>query len=279
MTLHERLAAGGGRGDDRRPRRPAGVAAGVDAGGLSGRRRRSTCCDEDNAEIYWERSDRFDTALDLTAGRSGHRRARQGDRAPGSGIWSPSTSTVEPLTALQDVSLTWYVGLDAQGTAIGDALWSGEGIDEATRALIVALFRLTFSDPAVMIESVRGDPVYLILAMTPERRLIMKPQNLVTGLPIRQPERWADFPLPRLRPACRSLSPLLDMVLVDQLGPFLGRRDDKALAPGGRHRHWHTAELCQAFLDCGVGERGIDRLVELVDDVEPACFSARRCRR
>jgi hypothetical protein len=39
-----------------------------------------------------------------------------------------------------------------------------------------------------MTDSVRGEPVYLILAMTPERRLRMKPQNLVTGLPIRQRE-------------------------------------------------------------------------------------------
>jgi hypothetical protein len=40
----------------------------------------------------------------------------------------------------------------------------------------------------MMIETVRGDPVYLILAMTPQNRLRMKPQNLITGLPIGQRE-------------------------------------------------------------------------------------------
>jgi hypothetical protein len=30
--------------------------------------------------------------------------------------------------------------------------------------------------------------VYLILAMTPDKVLHMKPQNLLTGLPIRHPE-------------------------------------------------------------------------------------------
>ena len=38
---------------------------------------------DDNAHDYWERSDRFDMALDLTAGRRGLARARRGDRALG----------------------------------------------------------------------------------------------------------------------------------------------------------------------------------------------------
>jgi hypothetical protein len=33
-----------------------------------------------------------------------------------------------------------------------------------------------------------SEPVYLIVAMTPDKILHMKPQNLLTGLPIRQPE-------------------------------------------------------------------------------------------
>ena len=30
----------------------------------------------------------------------------------------------------------------------------------------------------------KGEPIYLILAMTPDKRLRMKPQNLVVGLPL-----------------------------------------------------------------------------------------------
>ena len=41
--------------------------------------------------------------------------------------------------------------------------------------IFVALFRLTLLD--------RADPVYLILAMTSEKTLRLKPQNLLTGLP------------------------------------------------------------------------------------------------
>ena len=44
---------------------------------------------------------------------------------------------------------------------------------------MVGLFRLTFRDPDVVIEKVRGEPVYLILAMTADKLLRLKPQNLV----------------------------------------------------------------------------------------------------
>jgi hypothetical protein len=37
-------------------------------------------------------------------------------------------------------------------------------------------------------EAVKGEPVYLIMAMTPEKILRLKPQNLVIGLPVKQRE-------------------------------------------------------------------------------------------
>ena len=35
---------------------------------------------------------------------------------------------------------------------------------------------------------IKGDPVYLILAMSPDKVLRMKPQNLLTGLPVHNVE-------------------------------------------------------------------------------------------
>ena len=84
--------------------------------------------------------------------------------------------------------MTWYVGLDVDATHIGDMLWNGQEIDDATMSRIVGLFELRFSDPALMIDKVRGDPVYLILADSTDRLIRMKPQNLITGLPIRHLE-------------------------------------------------------------------------------------------
>jgi hypothetical protein len=140
-----------------------------------------------NAESYWERSDRFDMAIDLTAGRGGL-------AALGTVIarWIRHLLAievnVEPVVELRDATLTWYVGLDAEATAIGDMLWNGEELDEAERKRVVGLFRLTFRDPSVAMDRVAGEPVYLILAMTPDMILRMKPQNLITGLPIRRLE-------------------------------------------------------------------------------------------
>ncbi|HXW42620.1 MAG TPA: DUF6352 family protein [Xanthobacteraceae bacterium] len=140
-----------------------------------------------NARHYWERSDRFDLALDLTAGR-------RGLAALGTVIvcWVRHLLdvdiAVEPLSELRDVALKWYVGLDSHGTKIGDALWHGETIDETTRGRVVGLFGLTFRDSAAVIERMAGEAVYLILAMGPDNVLRMKPQNLLTGLPVRQAE-------------------------------------------------------------------------------------------
>jgi len=140
-----------------------------------------------NAAGYWERSDRFDLALDLTVGRRG-----LAGLATVIARWIKHLLdidvVVEPLDALRDVVLAWYVGLDANGTRIGDALWNGVEIDEATRGRIVGLFRLTFGDAEVVIERMADQPVHLILAMAPDRVLRMKPQNLLNGLPIRQLE-------------------------------------------------------------------------------------------
>jgi hypothetical protein len=97
--------------------------------------------------------------------------------------------TIEPLTELHDANLAWYVGLDSDATRIGDALWNGEEeVDEATMARVIGLFRLTFRDPAVVLDKVKGEPVYMILAMSPDKLIRLKPQNLVTGLPIRHLE-------------------------------------------------------------------------------------------
>jgi len=96
--------------------------------------------------------------------------------------------TIEPLTEMREVNLAWYVGLDADATKIGDMLWNGEEIDEATMARVIGLFELTFRDPSIVLDKVKGEPVYLILAMTADKLIRMKPQNLVTGLPVRHLE-------------------------------------------------------------------------------------------
>lgn len=142
---------------------------------------------DDNAGHYFEHSDQFHMALDLTAGR-------RGLAALGEVLvrWIAHVlsveAEVEPLTEMRDVNLAWYVGLDSEATRIGDALWNGEDVDEGAKARIIGLYRLTFRDPRLMADELKGEPVYLILAMNADHVLRLKPQNLVTGLPIKHLE-------------------------------------------------------------------------------------------
>jgi hypothetical protein len=92
------------------------------------------------------------------------------------------------LTELRNAPLSWYVGLDADATRIGDTIWNGGDLEDAMRAQLVGIFRLTFRNPEDAIEKIRGEPLYLLAAMTADEVLRLKPQNLVTGLPIRHEE-------------------------------------------------------------------------------------------
>jgi hypothetical protein len=142
---------------------------------------------DDNAGHYFEHSDQFHMALDLTAGRRGL--IALGEvLARWIGHVLSVEAEVESLTEMQDVNLTWYVGLDAEATRIGDALWNGEEVDEVAKARIVGLYRLRFRDPYLMVDDLKGEPVYLILAMNADHVLRLKPQNLVAGLPIKHLE-------------------------------------------------------------------------------------------
>jgi hypothetical protein len=142
---------------------------------------------DDNAEHYFQHSDLFHVALDLTAGRRGLAALAEAMRRWIAHVLNLEV-VIEPLTELRDARFTWYVGLDTEGSKIGDRLWNGDELDAASAARVIGLFSLTFRDPDIAHEKVKGDAVYLILAMTPEKLLRFKPQNLVTGLPVRHLE-------------------------------------------------------------------------------------------
>jgi len=142
---------------------------------------------DDNAASYWERSDRFDMAFDMTGGRAGLAALGEAMRRWIAHVLGLEV-TIKPLTALHEAPLSWYVGLDAASTRLGDRLWNGETLDNAAMSAVVGLFALRFCDASVMLDKVKGEPVYLILAMTADKTIRMKPQNLITGLPIKHLE-------------------------------------------------------------------------------------------
>ncbi len=84
-----------------------------------------------------------------------------------------------------DEEFSWFVGLDAEATHLGNALWRGEPLEDDAQARVLALFRLAFADQGRIDPRVSGRPVYLLLAMTGDKMVTLKPQNLIVGLPVR----------------------------------------------------------------------------------------------
>jgi Family of unknown function (DUF6352) len=140
--------------------------------------------DEANADGYFARSDAFDIVLDFAGSGAGRR-----GLASAMAAWIRHLLAVgveiEAVDRIEDEHWAWFVGLDAEATRIGNALWSGRALDDGATDRIVALFRLGFQDPREVHPDVGAQPVWLILAMTPDRTIRMKPQNLVAGLPLR----------------------------------------------------------------------------------------------
>lgn len=140
---------------------------------------------EDNKRIYWERSDRFDTAIDFRFTQPAldafARVIEQWVRH-----FLQIGVRVQPMREIQDDRWSWHIGLDAEANRIMNALYQGEDLEEAELARIAGLFRMEFDNPDDVIDSVRNKVVYLGLAMDGSGLIKMKPQNLLTNMPIRQ---------------------------------------------------------------------------------------------
>ncbi|MFA6966729.1 DUF6352 family protein [Bosea sp. (in: a-proteobacteria)] len=136
-----------------------------------------------NADQYWQRSDGFDMVLDLGGAPSGRAALGQALRHWIRQIHGFDVA-IEPLDKVKDADWRWFVGLDAQATSIGNALWTGESVGEEALSRVLALYTLTLPAEVPALPAARGKPIYLVMAMTPDRLLRLKPQNLVAGLPL-----------------------------------------------------------------------------------------------
>jgi hypothetical protein len=96
-------------------------------------------------------------------------------------------TTIRPVPRIDDAAWRWHVGLDAESSAILNALYRDEALEPARLERLIGLFRLDFVDPHDMRADVAGKPVHLGLAMTGERTLKLKPQNLLVNLPLATP--------------------------------------------------------------------------------------------
>jgi hypothetical protein len=139
--------------------------------------------DDENAWTYWSRSDAHAMVMNI----GGNPKARAGlcrviERwvAHLMGV----AVKVKTVASIEDRDWRWFIGLDSEGTGIGNALWNGDALDGHAAERIVALMRLDIEDTRLVDERVGKRPVYLILAMGADKLVRVKPQNLVAGLPL-----------------------------------------------------------------------------------------------
>lgn len=139
--------------------------------------------DDANAWTYWSRSDAHTMALNF----GGNAKSRTG-LAVAIAVFVDHLLdvkvSVEPLLDIRGEPFRWFVGLDAEATAIGNALWRGESVSEAKMERLIGLYRLSFVDAGAALPEAEGAPVYLMMAMDETKTIRLKPQNLVTGLPL-----------------------------------------------------------------------------------------------
>jgi hypothetical protein len=139
--------------------------------------------DDTNASAYWDRDERHDFSVSLNRGRPALAAlTRVLER------WVRHFLGVEVSIrqerAIDDAHWVWHVGLDAEASGLLNDLYNEADVDEARMARLLCLFRLDFANPADMRAAVAGRQVYLAMAMDADRRLKLKPQNLLLNLPL-----------------------------------------------------------------------------------------------
>jgi hypothetical protein len=139
--------------------------------------------DEANKQMYWARSDRFDTVIDFRFGQPAPDAFARVIEGWLGHLWKIE-ARVEPRPSIEDPDWRWHIGLDREATGILNSLYEGKTVALDDMARIVGLFRMRIADERVLLEKVRGKPIYLGLAMDSRKRVTMKPQNLLTNLPI-----------------------------------------------------------------------------------------------
>ncbi len=138
--------------------------------------------DRQNAALYWERESRHDTVLSLTHGRPA---LDAFCRVLEAWVFHflKTEVRINPIRNIEEPRWAWHIGLDAESTAILNALWAGEQVDAGRMRRLLALFRLDFAEPREMRADIAGRSVYLALASDEDDAVRMKPQNLLLNLP------------------------------------------------------------------------------------------------
>ncbi len=138
---------------------------------------------EENAGVYWERDEAHDLVISLNHGQPALAALcevlqRWVRHFLGAGV------QIGIEREIDDEQWVWHVGLDAQASGVLNDLYQGSEVAPERMERMLCLFRLLFDEPSVMRPEIAGRPVYLAMAMDADKRLKLKPQNLLLNLPL-----------------------------------------------------------------------------------------------
>jgi Family of unknown function (DUF6352) len=139
----------------------------------------------DNADAYWARSESFDWVVCMNRGEPALDALCTVLRQWIGHFWGVSVR-IQTVTDIDDAQWVWHTGLDAQSSAILNALYQGQDVPPEHLARMMCLFQLDFDAPQDMRADLQGKPVYLGMAVDAHKCLQLKPQNLLINLPLAQ---------------------------------------------------------------------------------------------
>jgi len=170
----EMLAANGGMGN---------LGRLVTEGGVKPKQVDLDVLQPDGGDVYWDRNERFDTVLDLTFARPGLDALCRVLEA-----WIAhflgARVAIQPVQQIADERWVWHVGLDRDSSVLLNDLYEGTDVESERMERVLSLFRLEFEDPSLMRAEIAGRPVYMGLSMSPDKKVRLKPQNLLVNLPL-----------------------------------------------------------------------------------------------
>ena len=138
---------------------------------------------EKNAEIYWDRSDKYDTVVDLRVwGQANTALCRVMEKWVNH-FYKVSVK-IQPLEEIKEDKWIWHIGLDAEASSLLNDLYNGNTVGAERNQRLISLFRMEIKDETLINSTIAGKPIYLGMAMTPDNLLRLKPQNLLMNLPL-----------------------------------------------------------------------------------------------
>ena len=164
-------------------RAPPSLEIAKDKNGASARQIELDVLSDKNAEIYWQRSDNYDTVLDLRIwGQANTALCRVMEKWLNHFYQVPVQ--IQPVEEVKDGKWVWHIGLDQESSSILNDLYNGNEVTGERNQRLVSLFRMEIRDKTLIRPDIAGQPIYLGMAMTADNLLRLKPQNLLVNLPL-----------------------------------------------------------------------------------------------